>query len=110
MTARAEVIGAVDGEVLLTGPVERPVVSFVLADDQRALSDDGLIVRVRVAWCQVICQSADTAEAAGSLRSGIEVAVRGELSVLRATPASQGSDAVLVSLMADSVQILGPAH
>lgn len=86
------------------------MVSFVLADDQRALSDDGLIVRARVAWCQVICQSTDTADAAGALRSGSEVAVRGELDVLRATPASQGSDAVLVSLIADSFQILRPAH
>lgn len=103
-------IGVVDGEVLLTGPVESPMVSFVLADDQRALSDDGLVVRARVAWCQVICQSADTAKAASSLRSGIEVAVRGELSVLRATPASQGSDAVLVSLIADSIQITEPVH
>lgn len=110
MTARAEVIGLVDGEVLFTGPVGRPIVSFVLADEQRALSDDGLIVRARVAWCQVICQSADTAEAAGSLRSGSEIVVRGELNVLRATPASQCSDAVLVSLIADSVQFLGPAH
>jgi len=102
------VIGVVDGEALLTGPAGHPIVSFVLSDDQHALTDGGLVVRAQLGWCQVICRSAGTAEVAGSLRPGSEVRVRGELSILRAAPVSRESDAVLVSLIAECLQVLAP--
>jgi hypothetical protein len=109
MAARAEVVGIIDGETLLTGDEGRPTVSFMLADDQRALSHYGLVLPARFSWCQVICRPGETAEVAASLRPGTWVAVVGVLKVIRPSMESQGTDAVLVSLIADSLRPLSAA-
>lgn len=109
MTARADVVGIIDGEALFTGDEGRPTVSFMLADDQRALSQHGLVLPARFAWCQVICRPGETAEVAASLRPGSLVAVGGVLEVVRPSAESQGADAVLVSLIADSLRPLSGA-
>lgn len=105
MTVRIEVSGTVEGEVLHWVAEGVPAVSFMLADDQHALSASGRVVPTRVAWCQVVCQSEDALGKAGSLKPGEEVVVRGSLKVVRPSTAEAQSDLVLLTLVADQVQI-----
>lgn len=101
MTARADVVGVVQGEAFVTVWNGRTVASFVLADDQEVVSDAGHIVSAEVGWCQVLCLDGATIDVAASFQPGDEVAVAGVLKLTRPDP---GSDAVLVTLVADRAE------
>lgn len=106
MPGRATLEGVVSGEVFCVDSADRTHVSFVLEDDQRVLSEDGLVVPARIAWCQIICRSEESSGAARTLRPGDTVTVSGALSVVRLTPPDRGLDSVLVSLEAGVVRVL----
>lgn len=104
MTAEAQIAGVVEGGIFRTGVGVLSAVSFMLADDQRALTNDGVVVSARVAWCQVVCRSMETMLEAVALTPGDEVTVRGALEVVRPTPDIAQCDAVLVTLVADDIE------
>lgn len=109
MTAEAKVTGTVDGELFCSTVGEVTTVSFVLADHQRALQPNGLIIDTRVAWCQVLCRTQELIESVAALKPGDWVTVRGALSVLRPALAGSQCDLVLVSLVAEDVEICLPS-
>ncbi|WP_426738242.1 hypothetical protein [Plantibacter sp. 2H11-2] len=105
MVAWIHMVGRVIGSTLVTETDREAVASFIIADEQSALDEAGRTTATLLPWCQVVCTGAALVSYARSLAPGDEMTVRGELMIQKQGALTDTSDAVLVSVLAESMHV-----
>lgn len=103
MVAWIRMVGRVAGSTLITGTGGDATASFLLADEQSALNAAGRLGTVVLPWCQVVCSGFALVRTVRRLVPGDEVCVHGRVSVQKPGLLTDSSDAVLVSIFAESL-------